>query len=100
MDIDMNKVRAPFPYEACGRFVIVTRIKETSTKSGLLYVPEAAATDENRAVVVKVGPKVEDKLIVPDCEVIIEKYDGRKVVVEDVEYIALPEDEILAVRSA
>lgn len=87
-----------FPYDATGKFVVVTKIKQTETKSGLLFIPEQHSEDESRARVVRVGPKVSDGHIVEGAEVVIEKYDGRKVTIEGVEYTAVPEEEIILVK--
>ena len=74
---NLNATPVEFPYEATGRFVVVTRVKETESKSGLLFIPQQASVDVNRATVVTVGLKVSDKRLVPGGEVVIEKYDGR-----------------------
>jgi chaperonin GroES len=86
-----------FKFAPCGDYVVVTRFKhEEKTASGL-FLPEQVMTDENQCTVVATGPKVFDANIATGARVLVEKYDGRKVHVDGVDYIVLPEKEVLGV---
>lgn len=87
-----------FPWCPTGDKVVVLRVSETKSQSGKLYIPEVHNQNVNLAWVWAVGPKVADALIRPGAMVALEKYDGRKVTVDGVEYISLPEDEIQMVH--
>lgn len=86
-----------FKFQPCGDYVVVIKQKREEKTTGGLFLPEQARKDENQCRVVAVGPKVGDLFIAVDALVLVEKYDGRKVHVDGVDYIVLPEDEILGV---
>ena len=80
--------------------VFVTRTRREATKSGRLFIPEVAAVDENQCMVIAIGPKVEDQTIKVGTVVLVEKYDGRKIKVDGLECIVMPEAEILGTYNA
>jgi chaperonin GroES len=99
IDVDVARVLAPFKFQPCRDYVVVKRVKHDQQTTSGLYLPESAVTDENQCMVIATGPKVADGLIEPGATVLVEKYDGRKVHVDGVDYIVLPEEEVLGVYS-
>lgn len=88
-----------FPYTPTADNIVLQRITEEKSRSGALFIPSAAAENENRATVVAVGPLVSDHAIEVGAEVLIEKYDGKKVKLDNQEYYVFPEADILGIRN-
>lgn len=79
-----------------GNRLIVKRLEaETVTPSGLI-IPDAAKKKEERAEVLAVSDDVKIKIKIGDV-VYMDKYSGQEVCIEDVTYIILSADNILAI---
>lgn len=77
------------------RLVIKQVVAEETTKSGIV-LPGQTKEKPQEATVVAVGKGVKEELNVGDT-VVYSKYAGTNVKVEDVEYIIVKEDDVLAV---
>jgi len=77
------------------RLVIKQVVAEETTKSGIV-LPGQTKEKPQEATVVAVGKDVKEELNVGDT-VVYSKYAGTNVKVEDVEYIIVKEDDVLAV---
>jgi len=84
--------------------ILVTRVENTTEKKGSIIIPDSAKEkpSEGKVVAVGAGKRLEDGTIVaPDVKagdhILFGKYSGSEVTVEDVDYLILREDEILAI---
>ena len=84
--------------------ILVTRVENTTEKKGSIIIPDSAKEkpSEGKVVAVGAGKRLEDGTVVaPDVKagdhILFGKYSGSEVTVEDVEYLILREDEILAI---
>ncbi len=77
------------------RLVIKQVVAEETTKSGIV-LPGQTKEKPQEATVVAVGKDVKEDLKVGDT-VIYSKYAGNNVKVDDVEYIIVKEEDVLAV---
>jgi chaperonin GroES len=84
--------------------VVVKRIQEDAKTAGGIIIPDTAKEKPQDAEVVAVGPgKINDdgKRSPMDVKagdrILIGKYSGSEIKLDDVEYVILREDEILAV---
>ncbi len=86
---------------------VLIKVKETEEKTkGGIFIPQTAQEKTQRGVVEAVGPgKKNDKgeLIVidvkPGDEIIYDKYAGTQIKIDDVDFLILSSDEILAIVS-
>lgn len=86
--------------------VLLMRIEEKEVKKGGIIIPDTAKEKPQQATVVAVGKGkiLEDGKVIPlDVKegdtVLIGKYAGTEVKIEDEEYLIVREDEILAIIS-
>lgn len=86
--------------------VLLRRIEEKEVKKGGIIIPDTAKEKPQQAAVVAVGKGkiLEDGKVIPlDVKegdtVLIGKYAGTEVKIEDEEYLIVREDEILAIIS-
>lgn len=86
--------------------VLLKRIEEKEVKKGGIIIPDTAKEKPQQASVVAVGKGkiLEDGKVIPlDVKegdtVLISKYAGTEVKIEDEEYLIVREDEILAIIS-
>ena len=84
--------------------VILRRIEETQTVRGGIIIPDTAKEKPMEGEVVAVGPgkvlangKVSALEVKPGDRVLIGKYTGTEIKIDDKEYIIMREEEILAV---
>ena len=84
--------------------VIVRRIEEGEQVRGGIIIPDTAKEKPQQAEIIAVGPgKVGDdgKRVAPDVKkgdkVLVGKYSGSEIRIDDEDYVILREDEILAV---
>ncbi|MHB9134569.1 MAG: co-chaperone GroES [Armatimonadota bacterium] len=88
-----------------GDKVVVKPVPEKEMTAGGIYVPDTAKkkSTEGEIVAVGRGKYVEGKLVEPEVKVgdvvIYSKYGGTEVTIEDVDYVILDEDSILAVKA-
>ena len=86
--------------------VIVKRLEEAKTSAGGILIPDSAAEKPLRAEVVSVGPgkrsddgKVHALDVKKGDKVLIGKYSGTEVKVDNEDLVVLREDDIMAVIS-
>lgn len=86
--------------------VLLKRIEEKEVKKGGIIIPDTAKEKPQQATVIAVGKGkiLEDGKIIPlDVKegdtVLIGKYAGTEVKIDDEEYLIVREDEILAIIS-
>jgi len=86
--------------------VLLKRIEEKEVKKGGIIIPDTAKEKPQQATVVAVGKGkiLEDGKVIPlDVKegdtVLIGKYAGTEVKIDDEEYLIVREDEILAIIS-
>jgi len=77
------------------RLVIKQVVAEETTKSGIVLTGQTKEKPQE-ATIVAVGKDVKEELNVGDT-VIYSKYSGNNVKVDDVEYIIVKEEDVLAV---
>ena len=75
------------------RVVAVREQKESNTASGL-YLPDGAKEKPAYAVVQAVGPEVKD--IKKGDKIVFKEYSTTELKVNDVEYLLLKEEDVLA----
>ncbi|MCE9616637.1 MAG: co-chaperone GroES [Lentisphaerae bacterium] len=87
-----------------GDRVLIQPLEEKETKKGGIIIPDSAKEKPQEGKVVSVGPgkKTEDGKIIPmnvkkNDKVLLPKYGGTEVKIDDVEYQIVREDDILAV---
>ncbi|MBQ9700478.1 MAG: co-chaperone GroES [Lachnospiraceae bacterium] len=79
------------------RLVIKQAVAEETTKSGIVLTGQTKEKPQE-AEVIAVGPEVKGEIKVGDT-VIYSKYAGTNVKVDDVEYIIVNEEDVLAMLS-
>ena len=87
-----------------GNRVLAQRLEAEETLKGGIILPDSAKKKQETAKVVAVGPgkKLDDgKLIAPSVNVgdviLMDKYSGQEVTIDDVEYIIVKADDIIAI---
>jgi chaperonin GroES len=83
--------------------VLLKRLEEQEVKKGGIIIPDTAKEKPQQAEVIAVGKgrMNEDGKLIPleikkGDRVLIGKYSGSEVMIDDVEHVILKEDEILA----
>ncbi|MCX6356557.1 MAG: co-chaperone GroES [Candidatus Aureabacteria bacterium] len=89
-----------------GDRILVQRLEEDGVKKGGIIIPDTAKEKPMQAKVIEVGPgkRNEDGKLIPlevkkGDTVLIGKYAGNEVTVNDKEYLILREEDVLAVVS-
>ena len=84
--------------------VLVERLEDAKVSTGGIVIPDTAKEKPQRARVVAVGPGRLDedgKRIKPDLRegdhILIGKYSGTEVKVDDTDYVILREDDVLGI---
>ena len=84
--------------------VVVKRVDEDTKTKGGIIIPETAQEKPMQGKIIAVGPGARDesgKLVPLDVKkgdtILIGKYSGNEVKLDDIEYTILREDEVLAV---
>ena len=84
--------------------ILVRRIEEGETTRGGIIIPDSAKEKPQEAEVIAVGngKKTEEGKIIPlDVKVgehiLLGKYSGTEIKIDDVEYLIIREDEVLGV---
>ncbi|MFO7865289.1 MAG: co-chaperone GroES [Candidatus Aminicenantes bacterium] len=84
--------------------VLVKRLEEQEVKKGGIIIPDTAKEKPQEAEVIAVGKgrtTDEGKVVPPEVKkgdrILIGKYSGTDVTIDDEEYIILREDDILAI---
>lgn len=83
--------------------VLVRRLK-SEEKQGSIILPEAARKKQEQAEVIAIGTGKKDKQgnplpipVKPGDIVLIEKYSGQEITIDDQEYIIVRADELIAI---
>ena len=86
--------------------ILVKRLEEKETKKGSIIIPDTAKEKPQEGQVIAVGPgKLDEhgKRIPMEVKVgdriLIGKYSGTEVKIDDIEHVILREDEILGIVS-
>jgi chaperonin GroES len=82
--------------------VIVKRVEEKESVKGGIIIPDTAKEKPQEGQVIAVGPGKREKGelvpldVKPGDRILLGKYSGTEIVIEDEEYVILREEEILA----
>jgi chaperonin GroES len=84
--------------------ILVHRLEEEEVKKGGIIIPDTAKEKPMQAKVIEVGPgkRNEDGKLIPfevkkGDKVLIGKYSGTEVTVDDKEYLIMREEDVLAI---
>lgn len=87
-----------------GNRVLVRRLEPEETLKGGIILPDTAKKKQEQAQVMAVGPGKKDKHgkeiampIKPGDRILMEKYSGQEVTLDDEEYVILRADDIIAI---
>lgn len=87
-----------------GNRVLLKRLEEEETLKGGIILPDSAKKKQEQAEVIAIGPGKLDnegnKIPMPVKEgdiVLIEKYAGQEITLNDVEYVITRADDIIAI---
>jgi chaperonin GroES len=82
--------------------VLLKRLEEKETKKGGIIIPDTAKEKPLEAEVIEVGKgRIEGEKVIPlevkrGDKVLVGKFSGTEVQIDDVEYVIVREEEILA----
>jgi chaperonin GroES len=105
LEENMNQPKAKkHSLKPLGNRVIAQRLEETETKKGGIILPDTAKKKQEmaRVVAVGVGTKCESgKVIPPPVKegdlILMDKYSGQEVALDDEEYVIVKGDDIIAI---
>lgn len=87
-----------------GNRVLVQRLEQQETLKGGIILPDSAKKKQETAKVVAVGPgkKLDDGKVIPvpvklGDIILMDKYSGQEVSIDDEEYMILKADDIIAI---
>lgn len=87
-----------------GNRVLAQRLEAQETMKGGIILPDSAKKKQEKAKVVAVGPgkRLDDGKTVPvpvkiDDIILMDKYSGQEVTIDDEEFIILKADDIIAI---
>jgi chaperonin GroES len=87
-----------------GNRVLAQRLEQQETLKGGIILPDSAKKKQETAKVVAVGPgkKLEDGRVIPVSVkigdmILMDKYSGQEVSIDDEEYLILKADDIIAI---
>lgn len=100
----MNKQNIKTKLKPLGDRVLLKRLEAEESVKGGIILPDSAKKKQEKAEVVAIGTGKKDKegnlipfsVKVGDC-VLMEKYSGQEVTVDDEEFIILSADDIIAI---
>lgn len=100
----MTETKQKLKLKPLGNRVIVQREEEESTLKGGIILPDSAKKKQETAKVLAVGPGKREKggeLIAPTVSVgdvvLMDKYGGQEVTIDNEEYVIVNADDIIAV---
>lgn len=102
----MNQSRTPTAtkLQPLGNRVLVRRLEKEEKLRGGIIIPDSAKKKQEQAEVVAVGPGKKDKegkFVLPGVKVgdivLMEKYSGQEVNLNDHEYIIVRSDDLIAI---
>ncbi len=87
-----------------GNRVLAQRLEQQETLKGGIILPDSAKKKQETAKVVAVGPgrKLDDGKVIPvpvnvGDVILMDKYSGQEVTIDDEEYMILKGDDIIAI---
>ncbi|MCX6990770.1 MAG: co-chaperone GroES [Chlamydiae bacterium] len=87
-----------------GNRVLAQRLQQEETLKGGIILPDSAKKKQETAKVIAVGPGIENKegkMILPPVSVgdtiLMDKYSGQEVTIDDEEYVIVKADDIIAI---
>ena len=87
-----------------GNRVLAQRMEQEQSLKGGIILPDSAKKKQETAKVIAVGPGLTDKdgkLIAPPVQVgdmiLMDKYSGQEVTLDDEEYVIVKADDIIAI---
>lgn len=87
-----------------GNRVLAKRLQQEETLKGGIILPDSAKKKQETATVIAVGPGIpnkEGKLVPPPVSVgdtiLMDKYAGQEVTIDDEEYVIVRADDIIAI---
>jgi chaperonin GroES len=87
-----------------GNRVLAQRLEAQDTLKGGIILPDSAKKKQEKAKVVAVGPgkRVDDGKVLPmpvklGDIILMDKYSGQEVMIDDEEYLILKADDIIAI---
>jgi chaperonin GroES len=87
-----------------GNRVLAQRLQQEETLKGGIILPDSAKKKQETAKVIAVGPGIENKegkMILPPINVgdtiLMDKYSGQEVTIDDEEYVIVKADDIIAI---
>lgn len=87
-----------------GNRVMAERLEQEETIKGGIILPDSAKKKQETARVVAVGPgkRLDDGTVVPmpvkvGDTILMDKYSGQEVTIDDVEYVIVKADDIIAI---
>ncbi len=99
-----QKKQKPANFKPLGNRVLLQRLEHDENVKGVIIIPDSAKKKQEQAEVVAVGPGKKDKAgnIVPmpvkvGDIVLIEKYSGQEVTLNEGEYVIVRADDLLAI---
>ncbi len=99
-----NAQMKPTKLKPLGNRVLVKRTEQEESLKGGIILPDSAKKKQETAVVVSVGPGAtgkDGKLLPMSVQVgdrvLMDKYAGQEVLLDDEEYVILRDDDIIAI---
>ena len=87
-----------------GNRVLAQRLQQEETLKGGIILPDSAKKKQETAKVIAVGPGIENKegkMILPPVNIgdtiLMDKYSGQEVTIDDEEYVIVKADDIIAI---
>jgi chaperonin GroES len=87
-----------------GNRVLAQRLEQEETVKGGIILPDSAKKKQETAKVVAVGPgkKLDDGKVVPvpvkvGDTILMDKYSGQEITIDDIEYVIVKGDDIVAI---
>ncbi len=91
-------------FRPLGNRVLLKRLEAEEVTKGGILLPDSAKKKQEEAEVIAVGPGKKDKdgnLVAPSVQpgdiVIMQKYAGQEVTLDDVEYVIVKADDLIAI---
>ena len=69
--------------------------EEEDKTPGGLYIPDTAKEKPQKGIVVEIGSEVKDVKV--DNRILFDKYSGSKIMIDDVEYLIIKEEDVLGI---
>lgn len=99
----MTQTEKKLNLKPLGNRVLVQRLEPQETMKGGIILPDSAKKKQETAKVIAVGPgkRLDDGKIVPVAVnvgdiILMDKYSGQEVSIDDEEYLILKSDDIIA----